>query len=64
MAGAKNNPSLPGLQGGGAVTESNSFRAVRGIMTITFFHVWPSLPTQGIHRTSDPGTSHGPYVKL
>lgn len=57
-AGAKNNLQLPGLQRG-AVTESNSFRAVRGIMTITFFHVRPRLPTEGIHRNSDSGTSHG-----
>lgn len=43
----------------GAGTESNSFRAVRRIMTITFFHVWPRQPTEGIHWNSDSGTSGG-----
>lgn len=43
----------------GAGTESNSFRAVRRIMTITFFHVWPRQPTEGIHWNSDSGTSRG-----
>lgn len=41
----------------GAGTESNSFRAVRRIMTITFFHVWPRQPTEGMHWNSDSGTS-------